>query len=1169
MNRCSKSNSVLQALLLGTSALTFLAPDARAQSANCVMIDGAWPETCMPANAGQAVTMPAGENSEWDRSRPISPEGFVLSIDGNPVVGDRRVEDRIRKADLALRAADIQVRFDGLETRKRLDLEIWPRAKGQVDLQSRLNYPAFVDRAEFRIIDMGAAGGPATISVHPVSPNGSVSVQLPQGQDLAIVHRVYDKHGRYDETVPVPISALERRGLGIGVEEGSNALAISRIGVRGGSVTISGKGLDRSARIRALGETLVPDTEGRFVVQRILPPGDHAIDVAVDGTARPFSITREIEIPRAEWFYVGVADLTLGRKETGTGSNETYRRGRLSGYAKGHTAAGYTVTASVDTREEDLSDLFSSLDEKDPRSVLLRVDPGEFYPVYGDDSGYVEDAPTSGRFYLRVERDDDFLMWGNGKAGIAGSEYLRNDRTLYGLSGRWTSASTTSHGEPRVAIAGYAAQPESLARRDVFRGTGGSVYFLSRQDISRGSETVMVELRDRVTGRVVRRDYLAYGTDYLINYLQGVVTLSRPLSSSTGGQDIVSNPGGDYDVNLVVQYEYSPVAGDVDGYSAGGRIEIWPTDELRLGVTIQNETTATADQQARGVDLRYRLGERSFVEMEYAESDGPGLSSSYSLDGGLLIDTDPVNAGKGAARRIETLLDLRELGLNVDGTLTAYGENRDAGFSTLDYSAFSDERLWGFRLDVKQTPRLAWSIYSDQYANSDGQDRRESGAQLSLAATDSDTYSVGFKQYVEGNASARGKRTDVAFRFDRKVRPDLSWYAFGQVSAATKGLRKNNRVGLGGRYDLSRRWSVEGEISDGTLGFGGRILASYQENENRARWIGYEFDPDSFGTGDLWSTRDHGRFVVGARERITPSLAFTGEITNDLLGQKRTLTNSYGVEYAATERLTYLLGVEAARLSDESATSDFDRLALTLGARYQDARLDASGRVEYRLDEGEIAGTSRDGRTLAVNARLRYQIDESQRLLFSVEAIDTDTDESSLPDSTYGDVVVGYALRPIDNDRLNILAKYRFLYDKYGQELDGLDARGPRQVSHVISLDAEYDLNEYWTVGGKIGYRDSRTADVGSSTYVDNDAWLAVMNARFHLVHDWDMLLELRRLDLVQARTRETAALAAVYKHFGNSIKLGVGYNFGSFSDDLTDMTQDDKGLFVNLVAKF
>ena len=45
--------------------------------------------------------------------------------------------------------------------------------------------------------------------------------------------------------------------------------------------------------------------------------------------------------------------------------------------------------------------------------------------------------------------------------------------------------------------------------------------------------------------------------------------------------------------------------------------------------------------------------------------------------------------------------------------------------------------------------------------------------------------------------------------------------------------------------------------------------------------------------------------------------------------------------------------------------------------------------------------------------------------------------------------------------------------------------------------------------------------------------------------------------------------LGAVYRHFGNNVQVGVGYNFGNVSDDLTDLVQDDKGAFVNLIAKF
>ena len=1169
MKRHVAMKPLLHSLLLGTTALTLTAGLALAQDADCVLIDGVLPDSCTQADAGTSVRMPAGANTEWDSSVPSAPEGFVLSIDGETIVGDRRIEDRIRATDLALEAADVQVKFDGLDVRKRLDLEFAQTGPRSVALQSRVNYPGYIARAEMRIVDLAARGGPATVAVVPVAPNGSVSVDLPQEGELRVIHRVYDSAGRYDETIAISLESPDDRGLVPGVEDGSDAMAVDRIPVRGGAVTVSGQSVAAGSRVYTLGETITPDPTGAFVIQRILPPGEHEISVAVNGAQRPLALSREVDIPKSEWFYVGVADLTFGRHKVDGQPAESYERGRLSGYAKGHTAGGYTITGSVDTREEDLSDLFSMLDEKNPRSLLLRIDPGEFYPVYGDDSTYREDAPTSGRFYLRVEKDGNYLMWGNGKSEVAGSEYLRNERMLYGLTGKWASKATTSRGEPRVEVSGYAAQPDNLPQRDVFRGTGGSVYFLSRQDISRGSETVIVELRDRSTGRVVSHQYLTYATDYTINYVQGLVTLTGPLSSSASEGVVITSPGGDYDINLIVQYEYTPVAGDLDGYSTGGRIEAWATDDLRVGVTVQNETTGTADQKSRGVDLHYRLGERSYIEMEYAESDGPGFGSTYSYDGGLVIETDPATAGKGAAKRVETLLELREMGLGVDGTFTAYGESRDAGSSTLDYNAQYDEELWGFTLDVKQSERLRWVLYNDQYKNDNGQKTRETGAELAYSPNSRDTWSIGVEQVDRATSTETGKRTDVALRYDRKVNDDASWFILGQASATTDGLRKNNRLGFGGRYKLNDKWTVEGEISDGTLGAGGRILASYDDGERRSRWFGYEFDPDSTIAGAMLEGRDHGRFVIGAREQINDSLSFTGESSYDLLGEARTLSNAYGVEYQPSDYLTYSMGFEAAKLTDDTAGSDLDRWALSLGARYEDEKLTASGRIEYREDRGMLSGTNRDGRTIALTTKARYEIDESQRLLFSFDAVDTDTDESSLPDSTYADAVFGYALRPVDNDRLNILAKYRFLYDKYGQELDGSDARGPKQVSHVFSIDAEYDLNEHWTIGGKLGYRESKSADVGSDIYADNDAWLGVLNARYHVVHNWDLLFELRQLNLVQADTKETGALAAAYRHFGNNMKLGVGYNFGSFSDDLTDLTLDDKGIFVNLVAKF
>ena len=128
-----------------------------------------------------------------------------------------------------------------------------------------------------------------------------------------------------------------------------------------------------------------------------------------------------------------------------------------------------------------------------------------------------------------------------------------------------------------------------------------------------------------MTGRVVSRVTLTEGVDYQINYLQGVLILTRPLGSSVDDGGLVTDGSGSLDTNLLAQYEYTPTGGSLDGSSFGGRVTVAATDRLTFGLTALSETTGAADQRMTGVDLRYALGETSFIEAEIAQTDGPGI----------------------------------------------------------------------------------------------------------------------------------------------------------------------------------------------------------------------------------------------------------------------------------------------------------------------------------------------------------------------------------------------------------------------------------------------------------------------------------------------------------------------------------------------------------------
>ena len=122
--------------------------------------------------------------------------------------------------------------------------------------------------------------------------------------------------------------------------------------------------------------------------------------------------------------------------------------------------------------------------------------------MYGDDSTTVQDAPTSGKFYVRLDKGDSSVLWGNFQTQMTGTDFIQYARTLYGLDIRYRSPETTSLGEKKRSVDAFWADPGTLESRQEFRGTGGSLYYLQNQDISVGSEQVWMQVRDKDSGIV-------------------------------------------------------------------------------------------------------------------------------------------------------------------------------------------------------------------------------------------------------------------------------------------------------------------------------------------------------------------------------------------------------------------------------------------------------------------------------------------------------------------------------------------------------------------------------------------------------------------------------------------------------------------------------------------
>jgi hypothetical protein len=89
------------------------------------------------------------------------------------------------------------------------------------------------------------------------------------------------------------------------------------------------------------------------------------------------------------------------------------------------------------------------------------------------------------------------------------------------------------------------------------------------------------------------------------------------------------------------------------------------------------------------------------------------------------------------------------------------------------------------------------------------------------------------------------------------------------------------------------------------------------------------------------------------------------------------------------------------------------------------------------------------------------------------------------------------------------------------------------------------------------------------SAWETSTAHLGIILANVTFIKSWDALSEGRVLSMPEAKTTDYGALVAIYHHVGDNFKVGAGYNFGCFSDDLRDLTLNDEGVFLNVIGKF
>jgi len=417
----------------------------------------------------------------------------------------------------------------------------------------------------------------------------------------------------------------------------------------------------------------------------------------------------------------------------------------------------------------------------------------------------------------------------------------------------------------------------------------------------------------------------------------------------------------------------------------------------------------------------------------------------------------------------------------------------------------------------------------------------------------------------------QGERTDAVAQV--KFDSSTAWSAYSFVQrtiAASGGRQDNDRIGAGGSYRLTKRFQIDGEASDGNRGLGGKVGTSFLYSERTRLYLNYSLENERMDNGQLFHGSG-GNLVSGARTRLSDTSSVYIEERYQDGASLSGLTHATGINITTKDRWNFGSSAEVGKLRDSQTGAETDRKAAGINMGYGFDKMQFSSAIEYRRDNAEQPDQTHNETTAWLfRNNFKLQVTPDWRLIGKLDHSVSDSSLGEFYAGGYTEAVVGYAYRPVSNDRLNALVKYTYFYNVPTRDQVGLQniATEFLQKSHIAAVDLTYDLTANWSIGSKYAYRMGEASlDRVQRNFFDDAEQLEVLRVDWRFFKEWESLAEVRTLTLAEGSQRRSGVLTAIYHHLGKDLKVGVGYNFTNFSDDLTDLKYNHKGVFLNIVG--
>jgi len=809
-------------------------------------------------------------------------------------------------------------------------------------------------------------------------------------------------------------------------------------------------------------------------------------------------------------------------------SDDHTASGRAAMFLKGKVRGDYLLTLSYDS------------DKKGER-LFRDIEPGEYYPVYGDASAKGFDAQSTSKLYVRLDKGRSFAMFGDLKTQIDNDDGIKlgqYNRTLTGIKSQFENDKTR--------ITAFAAETSASQRVNETRGLGVSGPYPLAENfdaVFENSETVEVITRDADNpGRIIRRETLTRFADYDIDPISKSLYLKAPIAS----QDFDGNP-----IYLRVTVE---VDNGGDKYWVGGvAAKQQLTKNIAIGGSYINSDDPLNKEALASINSVIKFNDKLKLIAEFAKNKAE--NPNYQASNQINADELTANDVKGDATRIELSFDDKQT------RAKAYYNDADKGFVTGASPITAGRTESGIDITHKlandKTALKLEGIYSKDHTT----DASRQGILASVEQRLSQNMvgEIGVRHYKQEANSARNTQGAVV------------------TEGLTNDTTYNNSIINQSALNNSSERDIEGTTARA------RITARLPKFNKSLVFAEYEQDLDHSSRN---ATSIGGETALGNLGRLYAR--------HDLINS---LSGTYGLD-DTEERSKTVIGFDANYMKDGSVYSEY-RARDAISAREAEAAIGLKNKwyvqkgltlntllerieslegeknttstaagvgVEYLANDNYKASARFEKRwgdasdTLLGSAGIAYRVNEDITLLAKDIYSKVDYNDGH---RTINRFQVGGAYRDADSNKLDMLSKLEYRLD------DNATGNDPYQKDALIwSWSGNYHPTRPLTLSGH--YAGKYTKFNAENIESNNTAHTVYGRGLYDLTDRWDLGLQAGSY-WNQAADDVAYMLGAEvgYSPLTN-LWLSLGYNFMGFQDDeiaYDDTTQE--GAYFRLRFKF